>query len=246
MKEIKSLSLLLFALLFSLASCKPKTEQNSQTNTENCLSKDEINKGWKLLFDGKTMDEWRSFHSDSISGWTIEDHCLTGLGAGADLTGDIISRDSFSNFELSIEWKISEAGNSGIMFHVLEDGHSTTYETGPEYQLIDELNFPEHLEDWQKTGANYAMDPASADKILNPAGSFNSTRILVNKSHVEHWLNGKKIVEYELWSPEWKDKVAAGKWKDYPDYGLAETGHIALQDHGSKVWFKNIKIRPIE
>jgi hypothetical protein len=118
------------------------------------------------------------------------------------------------------------------------------FETGPEYQLIDDAGWPEPLEEWQKTGANYAMHNAE-QKTLHPVGQWNTSRILVKNGHVEHWLNGKKVVEYQLWTDEWREKVKTGKWKDYPGYGSARQGHIALQDHGSPVWFRNIMIREL-
>jgi hypothetical protein len=155
----------------------------------------------------------------------------------------MITNDQFENFDLSIDWKISPKGNSGIMYMVTEE-YPTAYLSGPEYQVIDDDNFPEKLEDWQKTGANYAMDPAPTAEP-NPVGQWNHTRILVNKGHVEHWLNGKKVVDYDLWTDEWKNKKMNGKWKDAAGYGLSKKGHIALQDHGSEAWFKNIKIKEL-
>jgi hypothetical protein len=127
------------------------------------------------------------------------------------------------------------------MYHVTEE-FPAAYLSGPEYQLIDDVNFPEKLETWQKTGANYAMDPAPA-AAPHPAGEWNHTRIVVNGPHVEHWLNDKKIVEYEMWTDEWKRKKVEGKWKDAPGYGMAHRGFIALQDHGSEAWFRNVKVK---
>jgi hypothetical protein len=194
------------------------------------------------MFDGKTLDGWRNFREDTITGWIVEDGTLKALGLGSDLTGDIVSEKQYINFELTLDWKIAPQGNSGILYLVLEDTFKTVYSTGPEYQLIDDASFPEPLEEWQKTGANYAMHVA-VNKELKPAGEWNTAKILVDEGHVEHWLNGSKVVEYDLWTEEWKALVAAGKWKDYPGYGSARTGHIALQDHGSIAWFRNIKIR---
>ncbi len=213
--------------------------QSGEHNSES-IKQDE----WEYLFDGQTLKGWKSFQKDSITGWAVEDGTLAGLGLGGELSGDIISEKKFDNFELSLEWKIAPGGNSGIMFHVVEEGHKYSFETGPEYQVIDDRGYPGNLQDWQKTGANYAMHDAKGAEVF-PAGEWNSTRIIVNKSHVEHWLNGKKIVEYELWSEDWNQRVNNGKWKDYPDYGKAGKGHIALQDHGSRVWFRNIKIREL-
>jgi hypothetical protein len=201
--------------------------------------------GWISLFDGKTLNGWHSFNSDSVTGWIVSDGCLTGLGEGSDLSGDIVTNGQYKDFELSLEWKIAKGGNSGIMFHVVEDGkHKTTYETGPEYQLIDDEGYAGHLEEWQKTAANYAMH-LPENKVLKPVGEFNTTRIVVKGPHVEHWLNGKKVLEYEMWTDDWNKRVQEGKWKDYPDYGKAKTGHIALQDHGSKIWFRNIKLKEL-
>lgn len=208
-------------------------------------AKEPQEEAWINLFNGKDLSGWRSFNSDTIEGWTVEDSCLTALGKGGDLGGDIISLEKYENFILELEWKIAPEGNSGIMFHVLEDGHETTYATGPEYQLIDDEGFPQKLGDWQKTAANYAMQKASDNIIINPVGEFNTTKIVVDSSHVEHWLNGVKAVEYELWSEEWLELKENGKWKDYPEYGMAKSGYIALQDHGSKIWFKNIRIKKL-
>ena len=159
------------------------------------------------------------------------------------MRADIITNEQFENFEFSVDWKISKAGNSGIMYLVTEE-FPAAYMSGPEYQVIDDVNFPAKLEDWQKAGANYAMHPAPT-AAPKPAGEWNNSKIVVNKSHVEHWLNDKKIVEYDFGTDDWNKKKAEGKWKDHPGYGTAKKGHIALQDHGSEAWFKNIKIKQL-
>jgi hypothetical protein len=133
------------------------------------------------------------------------------------------------------------------MYGVVEDEkYDAAWKTGPEYQLIDDVGFPEKLEEWQKAGANYAMHLPNAQKQLEPVGEWNNTRIVVRGRHVEHWLNGKKILEFERWTPEWQKLRDSGKWKEAPDYGLAKTGRIVLQDHGSVFWFRNVKIRTIQ
>jgi len=225
-------------LLFLASACTEKKP------ADNILSKEEIKAGWTLLFDGKTLNGWRNFRQDTITGWIVEDGTLKALGLGSDLYGYIVTDKQYENFDLTLDWKIAPEANSGILYLVQEDTFKTPYETGPEYQLIDDVNFPQPLEEWQKTGANYAMNIAE-NKELKPAGEWNTARILVDHGHVEHWLNGKKVVEYELWSDDWKSRVAAGKWKDYPAYCSAKKGHISLQDHGSIVWFRNIKIREL-
>lgn len=217
---------------------------NSQNTTNmNQLSAEETESGWELLFDGNSTNGWRNFHQDIIvDGWKVEDGNLIGLGKGGDIGGDIITINQYEDFELYLEWAISEGGNSGIFYHVLEDNYSTVYATGPEYQIIDDEGFKDPLEEWQKTGADYAMHNA-AKKTLKPAGEFNSSRIIVLNGQLEYWLNGNKIVEFELWSDDWKNRVQNCKWKDYPGYGLARKGYIGLQDHGSVVKYRNIKVQ---
>lgn len=250
--------LLLFFGVILLIECvgrKTKTEsevQNesadtimAQTEAMNRLTEEEIEAGWKLLFDGYSTAGWREYNMEEIGEcWTVEDGNLVALGKGGDIGGDIITDEMFGNFELTLEWKISPGGNSGILYLVVEGDYPAVYFTGPEYQLIDDIGFPEPLEDWQRTGANYGMHAPQKAKI-KPAGEWNSSRIVVDNEHVEHWLNGVKLVEYTLWNDEWNRLVAEGKWKDYPDYGKAREGHIGLQDHGSKTWFRNIKIKTL-
>ena len=206
------------------------------------------NSKWITLFDGKTFKGWHGFNKKGeVKNWAIEDGALVCLGAAADANGgDIVTDETFDNFELKWDWKISKEGNSGVMYHVVESAkYSGPYQTGPEYQLIDDVDFPEKLEEWQKTGADYAMNLTNNKKKLHPVGEWNTSKIVFNKGHVEHWLNGAKIVEFQAWDDEWTTKKTTGKWKDYPDYGLSKSGLIALQDHGHKAYFKNIVIRKI-
>jgi hypothetical protein len=219
------------------------TQTSFEAKLINQLSQEEEAAGWKLLFDGKTTAGWRNFGKPSLNeGCEVKDGNLVILGKGGEMGGDIVTMDQYEDFELYLEWAISPGGNSGIFFHVLEDGFTAPYETGQEYQLIDDEGFPEKLEEWQKAGADYAMHNA-VDKTLKPVGEFNSSKIIVKDGKVEHWLNNKKIVSYELWTDEWKSLVQKCKWKDYPDYGLARKGYIGLQNHGSVIKFRNIKIR---
>lgn len=215
---------------------------------QNSLSASEMTEGWKLLFDGSTTNGWRGFKMEGMpSDWTVEDGCLIANGTGGGETaGDIITVKQYEDFDLYLEWAIAEGGNSGILFHVLEGNYPATYATGPEYQLIDDVGFPYELEEWQQAGANYAMHNADkSKKKLMPAGEFNSSRIRVENRHVTHWLNGEIIVEYDLWDDEWLALKNSGKWKDYPHYGDARKGYIGLQDHGSYIRFRNIKIKDL-
>lgn len=200
------------------------------------------------LFDGKTLKGWHGYNQapgETIKNWSVIDSELVCLGtAPGGQGGDLVTNSSYENFELAWEWKIEKGSNSGAMYHVIEESkYKAPWETGPEYQLIDDAGFPQKLADWQKTGADYAMHPADKSKQLNPPGEWNRSKIIFDAGHVEHWLNGKKIVEFEAWTPEWNKKKMEGKWKDYPDYGQAKTGKIALQDHGNRVYYRNIVIR---
>lgn len=216
----------------------------------NTLTAAEKAAGWELLFDGKSMAGWHGYNGQSLQAWTIEDCALKTVGTegnyGSDKRADLATDRELTNFEISVDWKATKGGNSGLMYGVVEDKkYDAAWKTGPEYQFIDDVGFPEKLEPWQKAGANYAMHLPNAQKQLKPVGEWNTTRIVVNASHVEHWLNGKKILEFERWTPEWKKLRDSGKWKEAPDYGLAKTGRIVIQDHGSVFWFRNVKVRPI-
>ena len=230
------ISVIIFLFIISCSETKKTMNANSDTSQ---------NAGYQELFDGKTMNGWRTYQNKPADSWMVKYGTLYCKGSTdkAERRADLITTKQFENFDLSIDWKIAPKGNSGIIYMSTEE-FPTSYLSGPEYQIIDDENFPEKLEDWQKTGANYAMHPAPTAHP-NPIGEWNNTRIVVNKGHVEHWLNGEKIVDYNLWTNEWKEKKATGKWKDAPGYGMSKKGHIVLQDHGSEAWFKNIKIKEL-
>lgn len=215
----------------------------------NTLSPAEKADGWALLFDGKTTTGWHGYNGKSTDSWTVEDCALKTKGTegnyGSDMRADVVTDAQYTNFELRLDWKATKGGNSGVMYGVVEDKkYDAPWKTGPEYQLIDDIGFPQKLEPWQKAGANYAMHlPDDGKKVLKPVGEWNTTRIVVNGSHVEHWLNGQKLLEFERWTPEWNRLRDSGKWSEAPDYGKAKIGHIAIQDHGSVFWFRNVKIR---
>ncbi len=215
----------------------------SDKQKDNTLSEKEKKEGWILLFDGKTMNGWRTYKNQQTDDWDVKNGELYCKMEGATKRADMITNETYENFELQIDWKIAPKENSGIIYMVTEE-NGATYESGPEYQLIDDLGYPEKITDKQLSGANYDMQAPSA-KVAKPAGEYNHTKIIINKGRVEHWLNGTKVVEYELWSPEWEKQKANSKWKNVKPYGMSKSGHIALQDHGGGVSFKNIKIKPL-
>ncbi len=170
-------------------------------------------------------------------GWQVVDGTLTRVAPA----GDIITKEQFRNFELRLEWKLAEAGNSGIMFRVTED-QRRAWLSGPEMQVLDDARHRDGRVPETSAGSNYGLH-APKPGAVRPAGSWNSVRLLVRESHVEHWLNGIKVVEYELESPEWERLVSQTKFDTIPSYGRQRTGHIALQDHGDWVAYRNIRIK---
>lgn len=213
----------------------------------NRLSDAEKAAGWKLLFDGKTTQGWRLFKKQTFpdKGWVVEDgwfHCL-GKGGGNKGGGEIISDAEFDDFELTWEWKLAASGNSGVKYFVIE---SRDEALGHEYQMIDDERAPgvDSGNPKQLTAAFYAVLPPVHPPI-KPAGEINTSRIIVKGNHVEHWLNGAKVLEYECGSDKVKAGVAASKFKNKPGFGNKVKGHILLQDHGSPVWFRNVKIREL-
>lgn len=241
--------LLLFISLLFFVDCANKKmndkesgeNSNVQLNrdiSENQLSPEEREKGWHLLFDGNSLENWREFQGEGIpQGWRVDSGSIYLDGASAD----IVSKQEFSDFHLKLEWKIEEGGNSGIMYHVLEGGYPASWATGPEYQLIDDIGYQGKLESWQCCGANYAMH-APVNARIKPAMEWNSSQLIVKNRHVKHYLNGELILEFDLRGTKWEEKVQNSKWAGYSDYGKAESGLLALQSHGSRIWFKNIKI----
>lgn len=230
--------LLILVCLILQISCTSQSKNNT-------LTEQEIADGWELLFDGKSLDNWKTFNGGEVSGWKIIDGVLQNSGVGSDHGGDIITKKQFANFELYVEWKIAPESNSGIFFRVQEGVTDAIYKSGPEYQLLDDKGWPTKLKDYQYTGSNYGMH-APKNAHVKPLTEWNTTRIIVNGAHVENWLNGEKTVEYELWTDEWYQLKAHSKWANAPHYGMSKKGSIGLQDHGGLTMFRNIKIREIK
>jgi hypothetical protein len=200
---------------------------------------------WMPLFDGKTLSGWRGYRKTDASPtrWTIEDGMLTvGAAGGADTGGalDLITTETFDDFELAWEWKISEGGNSGVKYFVLEDRDAAI---GHEYQIIDDDRHPDaKIGPHRQTAGFYDVMPADR-RPLKPAGEFNESRIVVNGHSVEHWLNGTRVLQYELASPTLQAAVDKSKFTGIERFGKPQKGHILLQDHGDRVWYRNIRIR---
>jgi len=204
----------------------------------NTLTPEERAAGWRLLFDGHSTVGWRGWQMDSMpSGWGVREGALTRVRAAAD----IITTDKFKNFELSLEWNIAKNGNSGIFYRASED-ETAIYWTASEMQVLDDAGHPDGQSRLTAAGADYGLYPSPAG-VVKPAGQWNQARLVVNGNHVEHWLNGVKVVEYELLSPDWEAKVKASKFADHPKYGRNAEGYIGLQEHEFRVAFRNIKIR---
>jgi len=266
MKQLLVISLLIVTI------CACKKEQKSDTSTNSQTTVNQENNDWINLFDGTSTEGWRAYNGKELPpGWAIKNSTLTFsteqiLEEDYNYKGsrDIIyGVEEFDNFELYVEWKIPAGGNSGIFYHIKE-GYDGPPDVSPEYQLIDDENYanihdlrayneslgapnPEKLQDWQSTAADYAMHtPDPSQKVLNPAGEWNSTKIVFTAEKAEHWLNGKKVLSFVPWSEDWHKKKNSGKWLNSPDYGKFRTGFIGFQDHGSDLWlFRNIKIRKL-
>ena len=245
--------LLPLVVLLAAACQKPAPKDETAASVEpNTLTEAEKADGWQLLFDGKTLDGWKRYGADSIGPlWSVKDGVIVcsgeGLGEGTkDVGGSLMTLSQFGNFDLSIDWKIAPGGNSGILYHVMEKPEfKTDYATGPEYQVLDDAGYKDPLKDAQKAGSNYDMYAAPADKKLNAAGEWNSSRIVYNNGKVEHYLNGVKTVEFDETSPDYQERYKKSKWVEFPGWNTFKTGSISLQDHGANVYFRNIKIKAL-
>ncbi len=235
MRILRAAALLAGLALFASAA----SAQAPREGAHNALTAAEKAAGWRLLFDGRTTAGWRNFKKPGVGpGWRVEDGAL--VCADPAVAEDLITAGAYGDFDLSFQWRIAAMGNSGVYYRVIEQGERG-YESGPEYQVLDNAHGepPE-----QQAAALYGLYPPAKD-ATKPPGQFNVGRILVRQGHVEHWLNGVKVVEYELNSPDFKARVAGSKFAAWPLFATAKTGHIALQDHGAVVAFRDIKIHPL-
>jgi len=212
---------------------------------QNVISAEEKAQGWTSLFDGKSISEWRGFKEEMSAKWEINNGLLHFNPDGKGRGGDIISKQEFENFELSLEWKIEECGNSGIFFNIVEsDQFDRTYHSGPEMQVLDNECHPDAKIKTHRAGDLYDMIETSIVNV-KPAMQWNQVQIHSNNGHYMFYQNGEKVVEFTMHTPEWDAMIAKSKFKSLKGFGKAKRGHLGLQDHGNKVWFRNIKIRTI-
>lgn len=208
---------------------------------ENRLTDTQRAEGWRLLFDGETLQGWRGYHSpEPPPGWRVDQGTLHFDGG----QGDLVTEQVFADFELALEWRIGEGGNSGIFYRAAL-GADAIYRSAPEMQVLDDQGHADGANPLTAAGSAYGLYPAPRD-VVRPAGAWNAVRIRVQGNRVEHWLNGRKIVEYVIRSPEWRERVAQSKFADWPEYGQSVAGHIGLQDHGDPVWYRNIRVRVLD
>ena len=227
-------ALLLGTVLVFLATPLTAQEHNRLTAAERAA-------GWQLLFDGNSLEGWRGYNSEFMpTGGSVENGMLTRTGPG----GDIITEQQFGDFELYLEWLVGPGGNSGVLFRAVE-GQEEVYHGAPEMQILDDAGHPDGRSPLTSAGSNYGLHGAPHG-IVKSAGEWNSSRIVVVNNQVEHWLNGDKVVEYELGSADWLRRVANSKFAQWPEYGRASRGHIGIQDHGDRVSFRNLKVREIK
>jgi cytochrome c len=229
-----------------------RTTQQSP-HAHNTLTPEEIAQGWKLLFDGKSLNGWRNYNKQTIGkSWIVEDGTISldarkneeGHWQAPD-GGDILTDGEYENFEFEMEWKISNCGNSGIIYNVVEsDQYEYPWQTGPEMQILDNSCHPDSRFKTHQAGDLYDLI-ACKYVTVKPAGEWNKVRIVKNTGKVEHWLNGVMVVEYEMNTDRWLEMISKSKFKDMPGFGRASKGKIVLQDHGDKVWFRNIRIRAL-
>lgn len=253
---MNKINLMLFAaLLVGIVSCGDSTQasdgDSAQQNQEmmetndNVLSQSQKEEGWKLLFDGETTDGWHTWKSDKVSPkWNVSNGILKFDPEADGKGGDLVTNGEYENFHLKLDWKVSECGNSGIIFNIHEEGKEKTYHTGPEMQILDntchaDAQYPTH-----RAGSLYDLIQAQPE-TEKPAGEWNTAEIILNQGHLIFKLNGTQVVETQMFNDQWEEMLANSKFKQWPGFGTYKKGHIGLQDHGDVVEFKNIMIKEL-
>jgi Domain of Unknown Function (DUF1080) len=230
-------------LALLIGACTPmgSNPPASSSTASGTLTSDQAAAGWRPLFDGTNTNAWRGYKTQTLpAGWRIADGVLTKTGS----VGDLLTKDQFGNFELALDWKLSPGGNAGVFYRGTEE-YDHIYWSAPEYQLLDDAGHPDGQSRLTSAGAAYALYPSPAG-VVKPADQWNSSLIVVKGDTVQHWLNGQKLLEYVLGSPDWQEKVKASKFVAYPHYGLAKTGYIGIQgDHDGSLSLRNIRIRTL-
>jgi hypothetical protein len=235
--QIRKYAPLILAAL--IAACGGQEQQQQMAEEAPAMATDGE---WQVLFDGSNFDAFRGFQQEGMApGWEIADGAM--VQTDPNSKGDIVTRQQYGDFELRFEWKVPEHGNSGVVYRADEE-HRTPWATGPEYQLLDDIGWGEDEPAKNRAGSNYDVYPPAVN-VAKPAGEWNTGRIVADGAHIEHWLNGEKVVEYELWTDQWKADVAASKWKDYPDYGTLKRGYISFLGDHSGVSLRNVRIREL-
>ena len=231
-------------LTLAIAACAPvgnstQTASSAASGTATGLTAEQTAAGWRPLFDGTNTNAWRGYKTQTMpAGWRIVDGVLTKTGP----VEDIITKDQFGNFELAMDWKLSPGGNAGLFYRGTEE-YDHIYWSAPEYQLLDDAGHPDGKSRLTSAGSDYALYPSPAGAV-KPADEWNSTLLVVNGNRVQHWLNGQRLLEYDLGSADWQQKVAASKFAAYPNYGKASRGYIGIQgDHDGTLSLRNIRIR---
>jgi hypothetical protein len=230
---------LVLAACTAMGNSTQSASSASATSGTPGLTAEQAAAGWRTLFDGTNTNAWRGYKTQTMpAGWHIVDGVLTKTGASED----IITKDQFANFELAMDWKLSPGGNAGLFYRGTEE-YDHIYWSAPEYQLLDDAGHPDGKSRLTAAGSDYALYPSPAN-VVKPADQWNSTLLVVNGNRVQHWLNGQKLLEYELGSADWQQKVAASKFAAYPNYGKASRGYIGIQgDHDGTLSLRNIRIR---
>ena len=246
---------LIIAAASIIGSCNSQTSNSSiaadTTSIDSANESSAADSGWTSLFDGTTLNGWHQFGGSSAgSAWhadsgTIHLHSAE-LKSNKKAGGDLVSNDSFQNFDLKLEWKISQAGNSGILIYVQDDKpkYKETFHTGPEMQVLDDERHEDRKNPTHRAGSLYDMIQATPGAV-KPAGEWNKVEIVSNNGKLDFYLNNVHVVSTIMWDDNWKKMIAGSKFKEWPEFGTFQTGHIALQDHGNDVWYKNIRVKKL-